>query len=205
VCSSDLYRLSMKMLGLGNLALRGIQVRDIALPVLRRLVEETGITGHLAVLDGSEAVYITRVPPAGMIQIDTWVGRRIPLYSSGSGKALLAWLPQVQANVLLESIELQRSTRKTIVLLPKLRQELKKIREVGFSIDDEENTPGVRCVAAPILAPPGEAGVVLSLTGAMHQLADDRLMKIAEKVKDAAHEISIAMGGPRQAAPRRNA
>src|SRR5689334_20017473 len=114
------YRLSMKMLALSNTAVHGIEVREAALPILRRLVEETGITGHVAVLDGSEAVYIERVPSSGFIQMDTWVGRRMPLHSSGAGKVLLAYSPAAVIEPLMETAELRRSTPKTITSLPKL-------------------------------------------------------------------------------------
>ena len=189
------YRLSMKMLTLGSLELHGIEVREVGLPILRRLVEETGITGHLGVLEGSGAVYIERVPFPGFIQIDTWVGRRIPLHSTGEGKALLAFSPQEQVEMLLQAAGLQRFTTKTIVSLPKLRQELRKIRESGFAIDNEENTPGVRCVAAPIFNRSGTLVAALSLTGPVQQLTDDRLIKIAERVKEAARLMTIALGG----------
>ncbi len=197
------YRLSMKTLALGNMALQGIEVREVALPILRRLVEETGITGHVAVLDGSEAVYIERVPSAGFIQMNTWVGRRMPLHSSGAGKALLAYSPAQAVETLLENTELQRSTPKTIVSAPRLRQELKRIRECGFSVDNQENTPGVRCVAAPIFYRSGSLAAALSVTGPVQHLTEDRLPRIAERVKDAARQITHALGGNSQAVARK--
>jgi len=142
------YRLSMKLLALGSQAQHGVEVREAALPALRRVVAETGITGHLAVLEGSAAIYIERVPAPGFIQMDTWIGRQMPLHSTSSGKVLLAFLPDEQVEPLLAAAALPRFTPKTIVSLPRLRQELKKIRETGFALDDEENTPGVRCIAA---------------------------------------------------------
>ncbi len=199
------YRMSMKMLALANLGLHGIEVREVALPILRRLVEETGITGHLAVQDGGEAVYIERVPSPGFIQVDTWVGRRMPLHSSGSGKVLLAYLEARLTDAILDGPELVRSTPKTIVSPARLRQELRRIRASGFAIDDQENTPGVRCAAAPIFNRSGEVAAVLSVTGPLQQLADERLMRVAEKVKERAHEVTLLLGGSRQSVPRRSA
>ncbi len=189
------YRLSMKMLALGSLALHGIEVREVAVPILRRLVDETGITGHLGVLEGAEAVYIERIRSLGFIQLDTWVGRRIPLHSTGEGKALLAFSEPEQAEALLQTMELRRFTPRTIVSLPKLRQELKRIRESGFAIDDQENTPGIRCVAAPIFNRAGRLVAALSLTGPVQQITDERLIKTAEKVKEAARQMTNALGG----------
>jgi len=190
----DRYRLSMKLLALGSQAQHGVEVREIALPILRRLVGETGITGHLAVLEGDQAIYIERVPAPGFIQIDTWVGRRMPLHSTSSGKALLAFLPEEQVESLVAT-GLTRFTAKTIVSWPRLKQELKKIRESGFALDDEENTPGVRCLAAPIFDRSGKESAALSLTGPVQQITDDQLARVAEKVKEAARQATKAMGG----------
>ena len=198
-----LYRLSMKLLALGSLAQHGVEVREVGLPILRRLVAETGITGHLAVLEGGEAIYIERVPAPGFIQIDTWVGRRMPLHSTSSGKVLLAFLPEEQVEPLIQSTGLPRFTPKTIVSLPRLKQELRKIRESGFALDDEENTPGVRCLAAPILDRSGRGTAALSLTGPVQQITGDQLSRIVEKVKEAARQMTRAMGGSLQGASRK--
>ncbi len=190
-----LYRLSMKLLALGSQAQHGVEVREAALPVLKRVVAETGITGHLGVLEGSAVIYIERVPAPGFIQMDTWVGLQMPLHSTSSGKALLAFLPEEQFEPLLAGVTLRRYTPKTITSLSRLRQELKRIRETGFALDDEENTPGVRCIAAPVFDRFGRETAALSLTGAAQQITNGYLPRIAEKVKEAARQTTRAMGG----------
>jgi len=199
--TDGVYRLSMKLLALGSLALHGVEVREIALPILRRLVAESQISGHLAVLEGSEAIYIERVPAPGFIQMDTWVGRRMPLHTTSSGKALLAFLPEEQAESLLRNAGLPRCTPKTIVSLPRLKQELRKVRENGFAVDNEENTLGVRCVAAPIFDREGRVVAALSLTGPVQQITDDQFPRIADKVKEAARHLTDAFGGGLQGLP----
>jgi DNA-binding IclR family transcriptional regulator len=189
------YRLSMKLLALGSQAQHGVEVREAALPILRRLVAETGITGHVAVLEGNAAIYIERVPAPGFIQMDTWVGRQMPLHSTSSGKALLAFLPEQHVEPLLAGALLQRFTPKTIVSLPRLKQELRRIRETGFAVDDEENTPGVRCIAAPIFDRFGREAAAISLTGPVQQIPTEQVARIAEKVKEAARQVTRAMGG----------
>jgi DNA-binding IclR family transcriptional regulator len=193
--AEGVYRLGMKLLVLGGQALRGIEIREAALPILRRITAETQTTAHLAVLEGAEAVYIERVPSPGFIQIDTWVGRRMPLHSTSVGKVLAAYLPEGEAEVLFQIAGLARFTPKTIVTLPRLKQELRRIRENGAAIDSEENTPGVRCVAAPIFASNGRAIAALSLTGPVQQVTEERALRIAEKVKEAARLLTQTMGG----------
>jgi DNA-binding IclR family transcriptional regulator len=193
--ADGVYRLGMKLLALGAQALRGIEVRELALPILRRLTTETQTTAHLAVLEGAEVVYIERVPSPGFIQIDTWVGRRMPLHSTSVGKALAAFLPEEEAEALFQTTGLARFTPRTIITLPRLKQELKRIRESGVAIDNEENTPGVRCVAAPIFGSNERAVAALSLTGPVQQVTEELVGKIVEKVKEAARQLSRALGG----------
>ena len=189
------YRLGMKLLALGGQALRGLELREVALPSLRRLTLDTQTTAHLAVLEGSEAVYIERVPSPGFIQLDTWVGRRMPLHSTSVGKVLHAFLPGAEGEILFQSIGLPRFTPRTIVSLPRLKQELQRIRASGVAIDNEENTPGVRCIAAPIFGANGRVLAALSLTGPVQQVTEERMGRIVGKVIDAARQLTQALGG----------
>ena len=193
--ADGVYRLGMKLLVLGGQALRGIEIRDVALPILRRLTTETQTTAHLAVLEGAEAVYIERVPSPGFIQIDTWVGRRMPLHSTSVGKALAAFLPEKEAEALFQAAGLTRFTGHTIVSLPRLKQELRKIRETGVAIDNEENTPGVRCVATPIFGRDSMPLAAMSLTGPVQQVTEERLGRIVEKMKEASRQLTATLGG----------
>jgi IclR family KDG regulon transcriptional repressor len=197
------YRLTMRLVELSGQALRSLGIREAAQPVLRRLVAETETTAHLAVLDGAEAVYIERVPSPGFIQVNTWVGRRMPMHSTSVGKALAAYLSDAALEELLVGHELQPFTPKTIVSPAKLRAELRKIREAGVSVDDEENTPGIRCVAAPIFAGMGAGGAesagkpvaAVSLTGPAQLTRGEQLDFVIDRVKWAARHISQALGG----------
>ena len=193
------YRLTMRLVELSGQALRSLGIREAAQPVLRRLVAETETTAHLAVLDGAEAVYIERVPSPGFIQVNTWVGRRMPVHSTSVGKALAAYLDEAALDDLVAAHELERFTPRTIIQPAKLRAELKKIREAGVSVDDEENTPGIRCVAAPIFAGAPERGGVpvaaVSLTGPAQLTKGERLTFVIDRVKWAARQISQSLRG----------
>jgi IclR family acetate operon transcriptional repressor len=191
----ETYRLGMKMLALGGQAVQGVGLREVAVPVLRRLVAETETTAHVAVLDGTEALYIERVPSPGFIQIDTWVGRRMPLHSTSVGKALAAYLPPKRAEALFQATGLPRYTPRTITSLPRLKQELRRIRENRVAIDNQENTPGVRCVASPIFGSDGTVVAALSLTGPVQQVTEEKVGRIVDKVKAAAKELTQSLGG----------
>jgi len=111
------------------------------------------------------------------------------------GKALAAFLPEEESEALFQSAGLARFTPRTIVSLPRLRLEFKRIRESGAAIDSEENTPGVRCVAAPIFGSNGRAVAAMSLTGPVQQVTEERVAKIVEKLREAARQLTLALGG----------
>lgn len=188
------YRVGLKILSLSRGALSGIDVREVALPIMRHLVEKTNLTCHLAILDGPEAVYIEKVEPTGFIRMDTWVGRRMRVHATSVGKALVAYIPQAQLEKILAERSMERRTPKTIITLPRLLKELEKVRAQGYGVDDEENNLGARCVGAPIFNQQGMAEASLGLSGTIHQVNEQTMPRILEHLKDAARHISMQLG-----------
>jgi DNA-binding IclR family transcriptional regulator len=191
---SGKYRVGLKILSLSRGALSGLDVRGIALPIMRRLMEQTGLTCHLAILDGPEAVYIEKVEPEGFIRMDTWVGRRMRVHATSVGKALVAYIPQDRLEQILRKSGMERRTRKTIITVPRLLKELEKVRVQGYAVDDEENNLGGRCVAAPVFSDSGTIEAALGLSGAAQQVSAQTMPRIVEALKDAARHISMGMG-----------
>jgi DNA-binding IclR family transcriptional regulator len=188
------YRVGLKILSLSRGALSGIDVREVALPIMRHLVEKTSLTCHLAILDGPEAVYIEKVEPPGFIRMDTWVGRRMRVHATSVGKSLVAHIPQQQLEKILADRALERRTPKTICTLPRLLKELEKVRSQGYAVDDEENNLGARCVGAPIFNQQGAIEASLGLSGTIHQVNEQTMPRILEHLKDAARHISMQLG-----------
>ena len=188
------YRVGLKILSLSRGALSGIDVREVALPIMRHLVEKTNLTCHLAILDGPEAVYIEKVEPTGFIRMDTWVGRRMRVHATSVGKALTAHIPQEQLEKILAERAMERRTPKTICTLPRLLKELEKVRSQGYAVDDEENNLGARCVGAPIFNQQGKIEASLGLSGTIHQVNEQTMPRILEHLKDAARHISMQLG-----------
>src|SRR5579872_5378745 len=136
------YRVGLKILSLSRGALSGIDVREVALPIMRHLVEKTNLTCHLAILDGPEAVYIEKVEPTGFIRMDTWVGRRMRVHATSVGKALVAHISQERLEKIIAERPMEKRTPKTITTFPKLLKDLEKVRAQGYAVDDEENNMG---------------------------------------------------------------
>lgn len=188
------YRVGLKILSLSRGALSGIDVREVALPIMRHLVEKTSLTCHLAILDGPEAVYIEKVEPPGFIRMDTWVGRRMRVHATSVGKALVAHIPQERLEKIVAEGGMEKRTPKTITTLPRLLKELEKVRAQGYALDDEENNLGARCVGAPIFNQQGMIEASLGLSGTTTQVNAHTMPRILEALKDAARHISMQLG-----------
>ena len=191
---SGKYRVGLKILSLSRGALSGLDVRGVALPIMRHLTQQTGLTCHLAILDGSDAVYIEKVEPEGFIRMDTWVGRRMRVHATSVGKALVAHIPQERLEQILRKSGMEKRTPKTIITLPRLVKELEKVRAQGYAVDDEENNLGARCVGAPVFNDRGTIEAGLGLSGTAQQVSPQTMPRILEALKDAARHISIGMG-----------
>src|SRR6202030_1844094 len=177
---SGRYRVGLKVLSLSRGALSGLDVREVALPVMRRLMEQTNLTCHLAILDGHDAVYIEKVEPQGFIKMDTWVGRRMRVHATSVGKALVAHIPQQRLEKILREQGMEKRTPKTITTLPRLLKELEKVRTQGYAVDDEANNLGARCVAAPIFGEHGSIEAALGLSGTTQQVSPHTMPRILE-------------------------
>jgi len=184
------YLLGLKLLSLGGEAQASLDIADVALPFMRGLVERLGMTCHLAVVDQNEAVYIEKVEAPGFFKVNTWVGRRMFLHSTSVGKALLAWMPRAERDALLHNCEFKRRTPKTITSLSRLIAELERVHQQGYSVDDEENSLGARCVGAPIFDGLGNVVAALGVSGTLTQMDSAKMARVAEALKETGRRIS---------------
>jgi IclR family acetate operon transcriptional repressor len=162
---------------------------------MRRLMEHSGETTNLAILDGTEAVFIAQVQCREMMRILVKLGSRVPLHASGVGKALFAALPDDQVDALLKVKGLPRITGHTIISPETMWAALKVIRQRGYSFDDEEHAPGTRCVAATIYDEHGEPLCALSIAGPASRLPDERIRQLGPVVAHTAEELTHRLGG----------
>jgi IclR family pca regulon transcriptional regulator len=162
------YRLGPKVVDLGFSAINSMELRHVAAPHLKALSEKTGRTVNMAVLDGTEIVYIDRcrAPDAREIDLNLHVGSRLPAYCTSMGKVLLAnQRPEVLPG-LLERMELTRRGPNTLTAREALATALQRVRQTGLAVNDEELAPGLRSLAAPIRDGFGE--VVAAVNIAVH-------------------------------------
>ncbi|MEE8200234.1 MAG: IclR family transcriptional regulator [Candidatus Acidoferrales bacterium] len=191
--SSGKYRLGLRVLALNRAVLAGLDIRELARPLLRELMERTGLTAHLAVLEHGQAVYIEKVDAPGFIKMDTWVGRHMDVHCTSVGKALVAHLPKAEVEAILREHGLRKRSPKTITSPGRFFHELEKVRAQGYAVDDEENNPGARCVGAPVFGLQGEVRAAVGVSGTTGQIPRANLAKVAEQVREAAGRISAQL------------
>jgi IclR family acetate operon transcriptional repressor len=191
-------RLGMRLFELGQLAPRHRDLRESALPHMEDLLQATAHTVHLAVLDGTEVVYLEKLTGRGGPPLPSRVGGRMPAHCTGVGKALLAFSPTATVAEVAGS-ELVRRTPHTVTTPAALTRELADIRRSGFAYDREESTPGVVCVACPVLGTTGDVVAAISISGWSNRLDTGR---VASAVRTATLSISRQLGAGRSAGPR---
>jgi IclR family KDG regulon transcriptional repressor len=158
------YRLGTRIWELAN-AHHGIEdLRTVIKPLMDALVERTGETVQLAILEGIEAVYLEQSQSPHPMKLTSRAGVRLPAHTSAIGKALLASLDPAEAERRLDGAALVRLTDNTIGDVPRLLEELDRVRRQGYSLDNEEFAIGLRCVAMPVLDAQGKTVAAMSVS-----------------------------------------
>ncbi len=201
---AQLWHTGIEAFRIGSSFLGRTRLVEQARPVMQRLMTTTGETANLAIIDREEVVFISQVETHEPIRAFFRPGTRGPVHASGIGKALLAFLPDGKAAALIDGRPLDAFTPGTITDPDLLRKELRLTRERGWSVDDEERTLGMRCIASPIFDQFGEAIAGVSLSGPTVRVGRHRDAEFGELVSAAAADITRAIGGRFEHAGRRD-
>jgi len=193
------YRLGPRVLDLGFAAINSMELRQVALPHLERLSEETGHTVNMAILDGGDILYVERCRAIQRgqreIDLDLHVGSRLPAYCTSMGKVLLAGLSGDELDDALGGTPLERCGPNTLTTRAALIAELKRVREQGFAVNNEELAHGLRSIAAPVR---GSAGaVVAAVNVAAHRSSgsmQELVTRLSPALRTAVGAISAQVG-----------
>lgn len=188
------YKLGVRLFEIGNVVANSWDVRRIAAPYIEQLVDQFEETVHLAILDQERVLYIDKRDSRRSIRIVSQVGARLPAHCSGVGKVLLAYLPISEVRRIIAARGLPAFTPNTITELRRLEDELERIRQQGYSVDDEEIMDGLRCVAAPIRDHTGKVCAGVSISGPVARLQGERFDRSIGMVRGTAVEISAGLG-----------
>ncbi len=174
---------------------RRFEVATMGRPVMRELMEATGETANIAIFEGGDVVFISQIESHEPIRAFFRAGERRNAHASGIGKALLAEMPRERVERLVRDKGLPRFTDATITDAERLFADLAEIRRRGWSLDDEERSRGMRCIAAPIFDENGEAIAGVSISGPAGRLEAERVERLGPLVRGAADAITRAIGG----------
>lgn len=185
------FWLTPRILELGYSYMSGLGLPAIAQPHLEKLVAEVGESSSLSVLDGTDVVYVSRVPVRRIMTVNITIGTRFPAYATSMGRVLLAGLPADERAEYLKNLEMDKLTPHTVTDPKELAAELDQVASQGYCIVNQELELGLRSLAAPVVNPQGEvvAAVNVSTQTAVHTLEDVRA-NILPAVRATAEAIS---------------
>lgn len=183
------YLFGVNLISLANSAWNGLSLRQQAAPFLSNLVRRTQMTAHMAILKDGEAVIIAKHSPIDGARMATWIGKRMEVHCTGLGKALIAHLDGPELERILREHGLPRHNENTICSPRKLREELARVVQQGFSLDDEEDELGLRCIGVPVFDLEGSALAAVSLSGTSSQFNEANYAFLIRETQNTAGEI----------------
>ncbi len=175
-----------------------------ASPELRMLRDLTGETSYLAILDEHETLSIERYDGVHDKRSQSALGQRKPLHCTSQGKAMLAALAPAKRDALIKTLDLKSVTPASITDRRRLASELKLTSARGWSIDDEEVVPGVRCVGAAVIDAQGEMRGAISVAGPAFRMTRERIEALGQEVAEAARRIGAQLSPDTEASPQRD-
>ncbi|MEC9196188.1 MAG: IclR family transcriptional regulator [Pseudomonadota bacterium] len=166
-----------------------------ALPFLRRLRDATRETANLGILDDDQLITVSQVESREIMRAISPPGGRVPVFCSGMGKAIVSTWRDEDILSLVTRAGLPRMTAKSLRNPDEVLKDIEKTRARGYALDDEEHVTGLRCVAAEVWSPQGEAVCAISVSGLAARLDAARIDEIGQHVRKAANDLTERLGG----------
>jgi DNA-binding IclR family transcriptional regulator len=191
------YRLGLRLAERAQVALTKFAVTEIARPHLIQLVQRHDESVNLAVLEKTEVVYIDHVGSSQPLGVRVKIGKRASIHTTALGKVITAFLPTEDRDLLVAQIStpaLEKVTPNSIDTPERLLTELERIKAQGYSLDDQENELGGRCVAAPIFDWAGRVVAGVSLSAPIQRFPYEQVEAYGKSVRETAAAISQDMG-----------
>jgi IclR family transcriptional regulator, KDG regulon repressor len=192
--STGQYRIGLKIIELASSQLENVELRLEARGPMQTLAQATGQTVFLAVERGTEAVYIDKTEAYDSLKRYTIIGTSVPLYCTALGKALLMEKPEAELTAFLEAANLVPRGPNTLLDPDRIKADLRTCAARGYTIDDEENEAGVRCIGAPVYDYLTRTVAAVSVSGTTESILESAAAEIGRCVREAALEISKRLG-----------
>lgn len=188
------YMISFKLYEIGQNKVENLDVLKESKDHIKKLVNKVNETVHLVVRDEDYVAYIDKVESDNTISMSSKIGRRSPMYCTSVGKVILANSTEEDIKNVWENTEIVKYTKNTIVNYEDFLKELKRVKDTGYALDDEENELGVRCIGAPIFNRFGEVEAAISASGPIMRMTKARINEIKKDVLETAENIGEKLG-----------
>jgi DNA-binding IclR family transcriptional regulator len=197
----DEWSLTLRIYHIGMRAARNLDVLVLAQPILQELVDDLGLTAHLGVFERGRVVYALKVETPGMVRFETYPGKPATLHLTAVGRAVASILGKRELDGLLDGYEFTPGANCAIRSRRAFMRELARVRSGGFAVEDEEETIGVACVAAPVSYADGNSAAAIGVTALAAQLQELTADVVGARVVDAANALSLLLGDRVQPLP----
>ena len=195
---SGAYSLTYKLVEMSGKILKNTDVLSLIRPYAEALSNKCEETVHFVKKSGNSVLYLEKLESqsvkARSFRLSSQVGLSRPMYCSGVGKAILAYLPEEEVESIWNSSVIEKKTEFTITDLPSLKAELALVRERGYALDNEENELGIRCIAVPVFDYHDTPEYALSISTLLGRMPDERLLELSEQLLAASRDISRVLG-----------
>lgn len=191
------YFISNKVLELSNSRLRQFDLRDAAMPELRRINQATGETVHLAAMQGHDLTTLAKLDSTRPIRVGGDMSSKAnAAHATATGKAILAWLPETEIARVIAEKGLTRFTDRTITGIADLMEDLRHVRRNGYATDDEEFQADVVCIGSAIRDHAGAVIGSISCSLPKARAVGEHLASVIDAVRQSTTVVSELLGGP---------
>lgn len=192
----DRYRLSVRLFELGAKSLPQLDLVREADPAMRRINALTGESVHLGILEAGNIVYVHKLDSSYNLRMYSRIGLRAPLYCTGIGKVLMAWLDESEVLKHLEGETFQPRTANTLPNIDAYLKELVEIRANGYGEDREEFEANMRCLSVPVFNRMGVVIAGMSVSFPCFRFQEELKTSYVRELLDAGRATSQRMGCP---------
>ena len=189
------FRIGPEMITLSFIVIDNLALKKVAYPYMQELNEKINEVVALAVFSGTQVILIESIKTNQLLNVDTSGGVSIPFHATASGKAMLAYMPEAEADLLLSKLSFEKFTETTITSLKAFKAELPKVKKKGFASSIEESNHGLYAVAAPIRRNDGDVLAALTVLVPTARVSKGKLIdEYGPQVAKMAKRISFDMG-----------
>ncbi|MFC4993967.1 IclR family transcriptional regulator [Rubritalea tangerina] len=191
---NNAYIMGHRLINLGFQVTSHIPERQLCVPILQELTNQTQESSHFAVLSDTNSLLIEVCDSPQALRVASRPGTLADIHCSASGKCFLAFAPEQVASDLMDRITFTQRTNNTHINKASLMNELPTVRRLGYALDNIEYHENVRCIAAPVFNGLGQVSGAIGITASTNRFPKSRIPEMSKQVLAAAEQLSQRFG-----------